>query len=233
MTGTEFADRYARVVAAIGQACRDAGRDEDSVRLLPVSKTHPVAAIRDAALAGCARFGENRVQEMVAKAAELPGVLWVLIGHLQLNKVAKAAPVACEIQSLDRLDLAQALERWYEQHRPDDRVAVLVEVNTSGETTKSGVAMEQVADFTRALRDYPHLDVRGLMTVAHPSPVLAARGFQAMADLQCRLRDRDGGGWDELSMGMSGDFEAAIAYGSTCVRIGTALFGPRATAIPD
>ena len=222
-----LAGRFADVRAAVGRACAAVGRDPGAVRLLPVSKGRPVAVLRDAVGLGCAALAENRVQEMAAKAAELPGVEWVLIGQLQLNKVAKACALAREIQSLDRLELAQAIDRWYSRHRLEGRLPVLVEVNASGESTKAGLPADQVMGFTRALRAYRHLDVRGLMTVAHPDPGLADGCFRQLAELRERLRDRDGQGWDELSMGMSGDFAAAIAHGSTCVRIGTALFGER------
>ena len=224
---TPVAQNLADVGRAVREACRAAGRDEGSVRLLPVSKTHPVALIKEAMAAGCAQFGENRVQEMASKAQDLSGVSWVLIGHLQHNKVPLSCAVMDELQSLDSPKLAEALERCYEATRPDQRLAALVEVNTSGESTKTGIGPDEVMNFTQGLKTYPHLDVRGLMTVAHPDPDLAAKGFELMADLQRRLRDRDGGGWHELSMGMSGDFRSAIAHGSTCVRIGTAIFGQR------
>ena len=226
MSGS-LAQNYARVRQAVDQACAAAGRGGSEVRLLPVSKTHPVEAIREVMASGCAQFGENRVREMVGKAEELPGASWVLVGHLQRNKVRVACSVMGELQSLDSLSLASALEEHYATAYPEDRLRVLVEVNTSGEATKGGVAGCEVMGFTRSLRDYEHLDPHGLMTVAHPNPVLAEKGFEAMADLRRQLRDRDGEGWEELSMGMSGDFEAAIAHGSTCVRIGTGIFGQR------
>jgi len=219
---------YARVLDEIAAACRAAGRDPGTVRLLPVTKTRSAEAVAGLMAAGCTRFGENRVQEMAAKAAGLPGATWVLIGHLQRNKVGLACTVMGELQSLDSLALARALEDRYAATRPSERLPVLVEVNTSGEASKEGVAPEVALGFTAALRGFPHLDVRGLMTVAHPDPGLAEAGFALLAQLQARLRDRDGGGWDELSMGMSGDYRAAIAHGSTCVRLGTAIFGPRA-----
>ena len=218
----------AQVRSAIRQACLDAGRGEDEVRLLPVSKTHPAELVEAAMGAGCTSFGENRVQEMAAKAEQVPAARWVLIGHLQRNKVGLACSVMNELQSLDSLGLALALQRRLDLVGGEDRLRVLVEVNTSGESTKTGIAPDQVMDFTHALGAYPHLDPVGLMTVAHPDPVLAAQGFSLLSDLRSRLRDRDGQGWAELSMGMSGDFRSAIAHGSTCVRIGTAIFGQRA-----
>jgi len=224
---TPIAENLARVRSEVASACSAAGRDDSDVRLLPVSKTHPVKNIGEAVLAGCIEFGENRVQEMAAKADQLSGVSWVLIGHLQRNKAALACSVMSELQSLDSLKLASVLDRWYEENRPDERLKVLVEVNTSGESSKSGVHPDSVIDFTASLRPYSHLDVQGLMTVAHPDPALADAGFSLMSDLQRSLQDRDGGGWHDLSMGMSADFVSAIVHGSTCVRIGAAIFGQR------
>jgi len=224
---TSIADNLACVRQAVADACSACGRDVSEVRLLPVSKTHPVTDIDEAISAGCSRFGENRVQEMVGKASHLPGISWVLIGHLQRNKASLACTVMSELQSLDSLKLAQVLDRWYEENRPEERLKVLVEVNTSGESSKSGIPPDDVLDFTQSLQAYSHLDVQGLMTVAHPDPQLAKQGFAKMADLQHSLQDRDSGGWHELSMGMSADFSSAIAHGSTCVRIGTAIFGQR------
>jgi len=215
----------------VRQACAAAGRDPSEVRLLPVSKTHPVSALTPLIGLGVTAFAENRVQEMAAKAEALAGsghlVDWVMIGHLQRNKAAAACSVMSELQSLDSLDLALALERWYDRVRPEQRLPVLVEVNTSGEDSKSGIPVEEVMDFTARLHGMEHLRLRGLMTVAHPDPDLAELGFVALSNLRMALQDRDGGGWPELSMGMSGDFQRAIARGATCVRIGTAIFGAR------
>ena len=221
------AENLAAVRRAVADACHACGRDESDVRLLPVSKTHPTSDISEAMASGCIEFGENRVQEMVGKASELTGVSWVLIGHLQRNKAGLACTVMSELQSLDSLKLAAVLDRWYEENRPDQRLKVLVEVNTSGEQTKSGIHPDDVLSFTASLQSYSRLDVCGLMTVAHPDPELADVGFALMSNLQRRLQDRDNGGWHDLSMGMSADFPSAISHGSTCVRIGTAIFGQR------
>ncbi len=219
---------YGQVAAAVAQACQAAGRDPSEVRLLPVSKTHPADLIRALLTIGCHNFAENRVQEMTAKAAEIGGdASWVLIGHLQRNKVGPACAVMRELQSLDSLKLAAALSAHLTAHYPGRRLTVLVEVNTSGEATKSGVRPDEVVAFTESLQDYPVLQPVGLMTVAHPDPTLAAAGFARLSQLRHLLQERDGGGWAELSMGMSHDFESAIAHGSTCVRIGTAIFGVR------
>ena len=225
------AERFQLVGREIDRACADAGRDPAGVRLLPVTKTQPLAVIRQAIDVGWRRFGENRVQELSAKASALlddPSVEWELIGQLQRNKVAGALERIVRLQSLDSERLAQALESRLAA-QPERRLAVLVEVNTSGEATKAGLPPSEVLAFTRALRAYPHLEVEGLMTVADRDPQRAEAGFALMAELQDRLRQRDGGGWAELSMGMSADYQAAIAWGSTCLRLGTALFGPRPT----
>jgi len=226
----EVGGRIDEVRAEIAAACAEAGRDPGEVRLLAVTKTRPAQTVRDAYVTGCRWFGENRLQELRDKAAELSDLgdlSWSVIGHVQRNKAAVVVDLAAELQSLDSLDLAADLDRRLEAAgRPLD---VLVQVNTSGETTKSGLAPAEVDDFTLALRNYPRLVPKGLMTIALPSTdhreVTAC--FDELAALRDKLRDRDGGGWDDLSMGMSGDFRLAIAHGSTCVRIGSALFGPR------
>jgi len=226
-----IADNLRSVTGRIAAACQATGRQPDSVRLLPISKTQPIDRLRQAMAAGRVSFGENRVQEMAAKAALLgPGVSWCLVGHLQRNKVYQALAAMTELQSLDSARLAEVLQRALAASGA--RLRVLVEVNTSGEASKHGLDPGEVMAFTAGLVAYPNLAAVGLMTVAHPDPILAGAGFDQVVELQDRLRQRDGGGWDELSMGMSGDFEAAIGHGSTCVRIGTAIFGARpSTAI--
>lgn len=222
-------ENLARVRADIYDAALAAGRDPSSVRLLPVSKYHPADQIREAHAAGCTLFGENRVQEMAAKHAELAdeGIGFAVIGPVQSNKVKPVAELAAELQSLESLSLAEKLNRRCEAL--GRRLPVLVQVNTSGEPQKSGIAPADAVGFARSLQGCEGLDVRGLMTMAvfsHDEAEVAAC-FQRLVDAQARIRDAVGGGYDELSMGMSGDFRIAIAHGSTCVRIGTAIFGPR------
>jgi pyridoxal phosphate enzyme (YggS family) len=218
------------IEARIAAACARAGRDPAAVRLLPVTKTHPAAAVRAAVAAGYRRVGENRVQELVAKAAELSdvaGLEWAVIGHLQTNKAKAAAGLAAEVQSLESLKLAAALQQACEAR--DRTLDVLIEVNTSGEDSKFGLVPSDVIVFAKELRAYDRLRPRGLMTLALPSPdpALVAPCFRTLVAVQTQLRYRDGAGWDELSMGMSGDFELAVELGSTCVRLGTAIFGAR------
>ena len=228
-----IAANLATVRARIDAACAAAGRPSGSVRLLPVSKTRPASDVLAAHAAGCTRFGENKAQEAQAKAAELagvPGLEWVMIGHLQSNKAKLVARFATEFQALDSLPLAAELDRRLQAQ--GRRLDVLVQVNSSGEDSKFGLPPEAVPGFARELAAFGALRVRGLMTLALPSsdPARVAACFGRVVDVQRRLRDgaRPGQSWDELSMGMSGDFELAIAHGATEVRIGTAIFGARA-----
>lgn len=223
------ATNLAAVRRAVDGACVAAGRDPVSVRVLPVSKYHTVDEIRQAGSRGYRLFGENKVQELAAKADELggEGIGFAAIGHVQTNKAKLVADHAAELHSLDSLKLAEVLQRRCEAS--GRTLPVLVQVNTSGERAKSGIAPDDAVDFARALSRFDALQPFGLMTMALNSPVEddVRACFRALADARARIRDAVGGGWDELSMGMSGDFRLAIAEGSTCVRIGTAIFGPR------
>ena len=222
--------------ARIDAACRAAGRDPGEVRLLPVSKTVDAARLRQAHAIGIREFGENKVQEAMGKweaMADLPDLRWVLIGHLQTNKAKYAARFASEFQALDSLRVAEALDaQLQKQGRALD---VLVQVNTSGEATKFGLVPEEVSGFVRQLPAFASLRVRGLMTLAlfSDDEARVRPCFVRLRELRERLRQEapEGIAMDELSMGMSGDFELAIAEGATTVRVGTAIFGSRAT--PD
>ena len=235
-TVEDFKRNLAAVQARIAAACERAGRDAAGVRLLAVSKTKPAARLRLAHAAGCNMLGENKVQEALGKWQELqdlPGLQWSVIGHLQTNKAKLVARFAAEFQALDSLRLAQALDR---RLRAEGRTLdVFVQVNTSGEASKYGLAPEEVPDFVQALPAFPALRVRGLMTLALFSSD-AQRVRQCFVRLR-QLRDQlrasapAGVALDELSMGMSGDFEIAIEEGATVVRVGQAIFGAR--ALPD
>jgi len=227
------AARVRRVRMRIAAAARRAGRDPASVSLLPVSKTWPLADIQAvAAVSGLTLFGENRPQELAAKATALPAdspLGFTLIGHLQTNKVALVAAHAAGFQALDSLRCARALDAALQaQGRGLD---VLIEVNTSGEAAKHGVAPDEVAGLARQMAGLTALRVRGLMTVALNSPAesLVVACFDRLREVARRLRDDGvlGSDWAELSMGMSGDYEWAIEHGATTVRIGSAIFGPR------
>lgn len=233
-----MAERLARIQQRIREACERAGRRPDSVTLLPVSKTFGEDALREAMALGLTRFGENKTQEIRQKAVALAGheLKWVLIGHLQTNKAKDAARDAAEVQSLDRVELAEALHRRLQNE--GRTLDVLVQVKTSPEPSKYGMAPEDVAPFLRRIAaDFPTLHVRGLMTLAinSPDPAQVRACFRALRELRDRLaQERIAGvSLDRLSMGMSGDFELAIEEGSTEVRIGSAIFGARSYPDPQ
>lgn len=192
--------------------------------LLPVTKGVPADVIREASTLGLRDFGENRVQEAMAKASLVPGVAWHGIGRLQTNKAAKAVAVFQAIESVDRPALALKLDRA--AHERGRTLDILVEVNTTGESQKGGVAPEGLEALLEGIATLHNLRPRGLMTVAGRDE--PARSFALLARLREQLRPA----WPELtelSMGMSGDFEEAIRHGATIVRVGQALFGPRTT----
>lgn len=229
---TDLAERLHAIQRRIRAACEEAGRDAAEVRLLAVSKTKTAADVAALHELGLTDFGENKVQEAVAKAEELShldGLRWSLIGHLQKNKAKFVAEFAAEFQALDSLSLAQNLDRRFEA--AGRALPVLIQVNSSGEDSKFGLAPEDVPAFARELSATSSLQVRGLMTLATNSDDtdVVAGCFTRMRELQTRLRDDDraAGTYDELSMGMSGDYELAIGHGATCVRIGQGLFGAR------
>lgn len=212
----------------IAAAALGAGRSPESVRLIAVSKTVDAAAVGAALAAGQRAFGENRVQELAAKATALPeDCEWHLIGHLQKNKVRAAVQFAAWIHSVDSLDLLERLDRisGEEGRRPK----VLLQVNMTGEATKSGFSPEQAALAVEAVRACGNLACRGLMTMAEfDADEVALRAcFGGLRRLRDEFAARHGLALPELSMGMSGDFETAIAEGATLVRVGTAIFGSR------
>ena len=232
----DFRRNLAAVQQRIANACQRVGRDPASVRLLPVSKTFDEAHLRLAYAAGCRLLGENKVQEAQRKSqamADLADLQWSVIGHLQTNKAKQVARFASEFQALDSLRVAEALDRRL--HIEGRQLDVFVQVNTSGEASKYGLTPEAVADFLNALPAFPALRVRGLMTLAlFSADVVRVRPcFVRLRELRERLRQRApaGVGLEELSMGMSGDFEVAIEEGATVVRVGQAIFGAR--AMPD
>lgn len=226
------AARLGEVRARVDAACRTAGRDPAEVRLMAVTKTHGLDVLEAAYEAGLRLFGENRVQEAAEKAealADRPDLTWAVIGHLQTNKVKQALGFATEFHALDSLRLAEALDRRLQDLGRG--LDVFVQVNSSGEESKTGLAPAEVEPFVLGLRPFSALRVRGLMTLAVYSDEEreVAACFERMREVQRRLRALDGapGSYDELSMGMSGDFELAIAHGATTVRVGQGLFGAR------
>ncbi|CAM3976248.1 YggS family pyridoxal phosphate-dependent enzyme [Bordetella tumulicola] len=227
-----MAARIAQLRERMDAACTRAGRPAGSVTLLPVSKTFGPDAIREATALGFTRFGENKTQEIRQKTGDLAelNLQWVMIGHLQTNKAKDAARDVAEVQSLDRLELAHALQRRLETEGRE--IDVLVQIKTSPEPSKYGLPPESAADFLRTLaRDCPALHIQGLMTMAVQSDdTQAVRAcFRALRELHDHLKTLaiDGVRLDRLSMGMSGDFEIAIEEGATEVRIGSAIFGAR------
>ena len=230
-----IADKLAQVNARIASACAAAGRPVQSVTLLAVSKTFGVAAIEAAHAAGQRRFGENYVQESLEKIAALadlaPRPEWHLIGPMQSNKTRVVAESFDWVHSLDRVKIAERLNAQRPSHLAP--LSVCLQVNVSGEKTKSGLASGEVADVARAVAALPRLRLRGLMAI--PEPVEGSdleaqrRPHRALRALFETLR-RDGLALDTLSAGMSDDLEAAILEGATMVRIGSAIFGRRPPA---
>lgn len=232
----DFQRNLAEVQARIEAACRRVGRDPAEVRLLPVSKTWPEASLRLAYAAGCRMLGENKVQEAWRKweaMQDLADLQWSVIGHLQTNKARLVARFATEFQALDSLRLAEVLDRRLQTEGRS--LDVFVQVNTSGEASKYGLAPEDAQAFIEALPSFPTLRVRGLMTLARFSSEAeqVRECFVLLRELRDRLRQSAPAGieLDELSMGMSGDFEIAIEEGATVVRVGQAIFGAR--SLPD
>jgi len=225
-----IADNLERVRARIAAACRAAGRDVESVTLLVVSKRFGPDAVRAAASAEARCFGENQVQEAVEKMNALDDlsgkVEWHLIGPLQSNKTRIVAERFDWVQSVDRLKIAERLSVQRPVTLPP--LSICLQVNVSGETTKSGAAPDEIEALARAVGQLPRLRLRGLMSI--PAPVEAFEAQRAPHRALRRLYEdlvRQGIALDTLSIGMSDDLEAAIAEGSTMVRIGTAVFGSR------
>ena len=224
-----IASALAEVRERIAAACKAAGRSPEEVRLLLASKTQSEERILQALSAGASLFGENRVQELVRKAKALDDapIEWHMIGHLQTNKVRHVLDWAQVIESVDRPSLVDALAR--DLAKRDARVKVYLQVNTSGEETKSGVAPEEAEDLARRILATGRMELAGLMTIARltPDPEGARPCFRTLAQVRDRLRSLGLGEIPELSMGMSGDLEVAIQEGATIVRVGSAVFGER------
>lgn len=216
-----IADNLQAVRERIGRAARAARRDAGSVTLLAVSKTHPAARIAEAHAAGQSAFGENYVQEALEKMAALPELEWHLIGPLQSNKTKLVAERFNWVHTIDREKIARRLS---EQRPPSlPPLNVLIQVNASGEQTKSGVAFAEAAQLARAVASLANLRLRGLMAI--PEPGAPRERYREVHDAYRALKEELG--FDTLSMGMSDDLELAIEEGATMVRIGTAIFGQR------
>ena len=222
-----MADNVQQVLTRIAQACATARRPVQSITLLAVSKTFDAAAVRDAYNAGLHRFGENYVQEALDKIAALADLRaeleWHLIGPLQSNKTRVVAETFDWVHSVDRLKIAQRLSEQRPEALPP--LNVCLQVNISGEASKSGLLPGDVAALARQVAALPRLQLRGLMAVPEPGPGALAQ-HRAMAVLFETLK-AEGLALDTLSLGMSADLEDAIAAGSTMVRVGSAIFGSR------
>ena len=225
---TSIAANLQAVRARIAAACTAAGRPAESVQLLAVSKTRPAASVREAVASGQRAFGENYVSEGSGKVAELAGLNleWHFIGPLQSNKTRQAAENFAWIHSVDRLKIAERLAA----QRPPDLAPLqfCIQVNVSGEASKSGCTPDEAAALAHAAAMLPNLRLRGLMAI--PEPTGDEGLLRSRFALLRRLRDRlnaEGLVLDTLSMGMSHDLEAAIMEGATLVRVGTAIFGER------
>jgi PLP dependent protein len=234
MAQTTIAENLLRVNQRIAAATNRAGRRAEEITLIGVSKTHPAEAIREAFDAGLRDFGENRVQEWEGKRAsiaELPAT-WHLIGHLQSNKVAKAANLFHSIDAVDDFALAQKLDRAPSTLSGGRTLRILIEVHIGGEATKSGVSEDNLPALAGQVAALGHLDFAGLMCIPPylENPDEVRPYFARLRTLRDQLESQLLRKLPVLSMGMSHDFEAAILEGATEVRVGTALFGTRASA---
>ena len=221
----DIADRWRAIAARVAAACERAGRAPGEVTIIAVSKTQPAEAVRAAAAAGARDFGENYAQELAAKRAACGDVRWHFIGRLQRNKAKLVAGQVVLVHAVDSAELAEELGR-----RAGGAVQpVLISVNVAGEATKGGVTPEEAGALAAAIARMPGVRLDGLMTMPPPSddPEASRGPFLALRTLRDRLAQDLGAPLPVLSMGMSGDFEVAVACGATHVRIGTAIFGAR------
>ena len=225
---TSVSVNLAQVRKRIELACHAAGRSLDAVQLLAVSKTMPAQVVRDAYAAGQLAFGENYIQEGVDKIASLADLplVWHCIGPIQSNKTKLVAEHFAWVHSIDRLKIAERLSAQRPAHLPP--LQVCLQVNVDGGSNKSGVAPDGLLALAQAVAKLPQLQLRGIMTIPEPAESdAAARAVHRQAKILFDTLNAAGLALDTLSMGMTGDLEAAIAEGSTCVRVGTAIFGQR------
>ena len=227
---TEIRDNLHKVRANIRRACKNCGRESAEVKLVAVSKTKPISALEQAYACGCRDFGENKVQELVDKYEAMPkDIRWHMIGHLQRNKVKYIVDKVFLIHSVDSLRLAQEIEK--EAARKEITVNILVEVNVAGEESKFGTTSEEACSLVEEIAKLPHVRVKGLMTIA-PYVEAAEENrpyFEKLKQIYVDIihKNIDNVFMEELSMGMTGDYEVAITEGATYVRVGTGIFGER------
>jgi len=226
---SRIADRLARVQRRVMTAAEASNRDPGSITLIAVGKTFFAEVVREAVEAGATDLGENRVQEAVAKRPDVPGATWHLIGPLQRNKARAALEVFDLVHTVDRPEIADRLQFLLGEHWPGRRLPVTIEVNIGSEPQKAGALPEDGGELLLHVLECDRLEVRGLMAIPPwtEEPEDSRPHFRALRELRDRLQDEVGVRLPELSMGMSHDFEVAIAEGATMVRVGTAIFGPR------
>ena len=223
-------ENLAQVRRHMEEACRRAGRQTDEVTLIAVSKTKPVSMLMEAYEAGARDFGENKVQEILEKRPEIPAdARFHMIGHLQRNKVRQVIDQVTLIHSVDSLRLAEQIE--HEAAKKELHADILLEVNVAREESKFGFFLEEVENALREISKYPHITVKGLMTIApyvedpEENRDIFKKLHQVFIDM--KSKNIDNGTMSMLSMGMTGDFEVAIEEGATLIRVGTGIFGAR------
>jgi len=224
----DLATNLTQLRGRIAQACDENDRDADDITIVAVTKTQPAQAVKTAVAVGLHDIGESRIQEAQQKIADTGHIArFHMIGHLQTNKVKRAVELFDVIHSVDSLKLAEEIN--IQAGRQEHSIECLIEVNCSGESQKFGVAPADCMDLVAMVNRLSNIELTGLMTIApfsrEEAPIRAA--FAQCHELFKRGRELVGGSFDELSMGMTGDFELAIAEGATIIRVGTLLFGPR------
>ena len=228
-------DNYKRVEEKVQRACERAGRKREEVTLIAVSKTKPLSMIEELLPLGVRDFGENKVQELTAKAEVLSkDIRWHMIGHLQRNKVKYVVDKACMIHSVDSFRLAEEISK--EAEKKGVEVPILLEVNVAGEESKFGIRPEETEELARQIALLPNLHIQGLMTIAPyvENPENNRQIFRNLRNLSVDIERKkfDNVTMSVLSMGMTGDYEVAIEEGATHVRVGTGIFGERDYANP-
>ncbi len=225
----DLAGRLAAVRGRIIAAAEIAGRDPNEVTLISVSKTHPAEVVDEIVIAGARDLGENRVQEAKGKKPEVRAARWHLIGPLQRNKARAALDVFDVIHTVDRPEIGDRLQFLLEEHWPGRVMDVLLEINVGSEPQKAGVIPPDARELLEAVCRHDRLAVTGIMAIPpfEADPEASRPYYRGLRELRDRLQDETGHALPELSMGMSHDFEVAVAEGATLVRVGTAIFGPR------
>lgn len=226
---SELSDRLAAVRHRVDAAASDCGRDPAAITLISVGKAFPAEVVNEAVTAGATDLGENRVQEAVAKKPEVAEARWHLIGPLQRNKARAALEVFDIVHTVDRFEIADRLQYLLKEHWPERRLGVLIEINVAEEPQKAGALPEDASELLEHALGCDRLAVLGLMAIPPwaEDPEASRPWFRKVRELRDRLQYEMSHPLSELSMGMSHDFEIAIAEGATMVRVGTAIFGPR------